>query len=94
MAIINRLRFVDTLRPRLGDQVARDFVEALQDEMSPLVTDEQVRLILDSLLPQIDARMAELENRMWRIVAIATGLTIGTLLTALGIATGLIIALD
>ena len=90
MAISNRIRFVDILAPRLGEQVSRDFAEALQDEMEPLAGDQSIKL----LMAQIDARMAEMENHTWRIVAIATGLTIGTLLTALGIVTGLIIALD
>ena len=87
MAIINRLRFVDVLRERLGDDVSRDFTEALQEEMAPLMTKEEIQMMIIGVVDQI-------EVRMWRIIAIATGITIGTLLTALGIATALIISLD
>lgn len=87
MAIINRLRFVDILRERLGDGVSRDFTEALQDEMAPLMRKEEIQMMIVGVVDQIEARL-------WRIIAIATGLTIGTLLTALGIATALIISLD
>ena len=87
MAIINRLRFVDILRERLGDEVSRDFTEALQDEMAPLMRKEEIQMMIVGVVDQIEARL-------WRIIAIATGLTIGTLLTALGIATALIISLD
>ena len=83
MAIINRLRFVDTLRERLGDDISRDFTEALQDEMAPLMTKEEIQMMISGLVDQIEARM-------WRVVAIATGLQ----LTALGIVAGVIIALN
>ena len=75
------------LRERLGDEVSRDFTEALQDEMAPLMTKEEIQMMIVGVVDQIEARL-------WRIIAIATGLTIGTLLTALGIATALIISLD
>ena len=83
MAIINRLRFVDVLRERLGDDVSRDFTEALQEEMAPLMTKEEIQMMISGLVDQIEARM-------WRVVAIATGLQ----LTALGIVAGVIIALN
>ncbi len=83
MAIINRLRFVDTLRERLGDQVSRDFTDALQDEMAPLMTKDEIQLMISGLVDQI-------ETRMWRVVAIATALQ----LTAIGIAAGVIVALN
>ena len=83
MAIINRLRFVDVLRERLGDEVSRDFTEALQEEMAPLMTKEEIQMMISGLVDQIEARM-------WRVVAIATGLQ----LTALGIVAGVIIALN
>ena len=83
MAIINRLRFVDALRERLGDDISRDFTEALQDEMAPLMTKEEIQMMISGLVDQIEARM-------WRVVAIATGLQ----LTALGIVAGVIIALN
>ena len=85
MAIINRLRFVDTLRERLGDDISRDFTEALQDEMAPLMTKEEIQMMIAGMVDQIEARL-------WRIIAIATGLIIGTMLTAIGIATGVLIA--
>ena len=83
VAIINRLRFVDVLRHRLGDDTAREFTDALQDEMTPLTTKEEIQMLISGLADQFEARM-------WRVVAIATGLQ----LTALGIAAGLIIALN
>lgn len=87
MAIINRLRMVDTLRERLGDDVSREFTEALQDEMAPLMTKNEIQLMIASLLDQLEARM-------WRVVAIASGVIIGTLIGALAIATSLILTLD
>ncbi len=86
MAIINRLRFVDILRPQLGEETARDFAEALQDEMEPLAGDQSIKL----LMAQVDARIAQMEARMWRWALAIVGLN----LTALGIATGVIIALN
>ena len=86
MAIINRLRFVDILTPGLGDQASRDFAEALQDEMEPLAGDQAIKL----LMAQIDARFAQMEARMWRWALAIVGLN----LTAIGIATGAIIALN
>lgn len=83
MAIINRLRFVDTLRERLGEQVSRDFTDALQDELAPLMTKDEIQMMISGLVDQIEARM-------WRVVAIATALQ----LTAIGIAAGVIIALN
>ncbi|MDE2987683.1 MAG: hypothetical protein OXT70_06460 [Chloroflexota bacterium] len=83
MAIINRLRFVDVLRDRLGDDGAREFAEALHDEMTPLMTKEEIQSMISGLVDQF-------ETRMWRVVAIATGLQ----LTALGVVAGVIIALN
>ncbi len=83
MAIINGLRFVDTLRERLGDQVSRQFTEALQDEMAPLMTKDEIQMLISGLVDQFEARM-------WRVIAIATGLQ----LTALALATTLILTLD
>ncbi|MCY3571049.1 MAG: hypothetical protein OXH19_06870 [Chloroflexi bacterium] len=83
MAIINRLRFVDVLRDRLGDDGAREFAEALHDEMTPLMTREEIQLMISGLVDQF-------ETRMWWVVAIATGLQ----LTALGVVAGVIIALN
>ena len=71
----------------MGDEVSRDFTEALQDEMAPLMRKEEIEMMIVGVVDQIEARL-------WRIIAIATGLIIGTLLTALGIATALIISLD
>ncbi len=83
MAIIDKLRGVDILSPQIGDEPARETVDWLQDEMEPLVANPELELMLDRLLAQMEARM-------WRIVATATAL----LLAALAIATGLIIALN
>lgn len=83
MAIINGLRFVDTLRERLGDQVSRQFTDALQDEMAPLMTKEEIHMLISGLVDQFEARM-------WRVIAIATGLQ----LSALALATTLILTLD
>lgn len=83
MAIINGLRFVDTLRERLGDQVSRQFTDALQDEMAPLMTKEEIHMLISGLVDQFEAQM-------WRVIAIATGLQ----LTALALATTLILTLD
>ena len=74
MAIINRLRFVDILREPLGDKAARDMTEALGDEIAPLVTKEEIQMMISGLVDQFEARI-------WRVVAVATGIQ----LTALGI---------
>ncbi len=78
---------VDTLRERLGDQVSRQFTEALQDEMAPLMTKEEIQWLLAGLVDQIEARM-------WRVVAFATGIIIAALIGALAIAVSLILTLD
>ena len=66
MAIINRLRFVDILSPRIGDQPARDFTEAFQDEMKEVVLSAELRAIADQFNTRLDARIAELEGRLGR----------------------------
>ena len=81
MAIINRLRFVDTLRERLGDDVSLEFTDALQDEMAPLMTKEEIQMTISGLVDQLEARI-------WRAAAIAGALY----LTALAIAVGVLIA--
>lgn len=83
MAIINKLRMVDTLRERLGDDVSREFTDALQDEMAPLMTKEEIQMLISGLVDQIEARM-------WRVAAFATGILIGVI----AIATTLILALN
>lgn len=83
MAIINQLRFVDALRERLGEEVSRNFAQVLQDEATPLATKEEVQLMISGLVEQFEARM-------WRVVAVATGIQ----LTAIGIAAAVIIALN
>ncbi len=86
MAIIDKLRFVDILSPHLGSDSSREFTDALQDEMKPLAGEEK----LDLMMAQIDVRFAQMEVRMWRM-----GLALAALLlTAMGIATALIIALN
>ena len=90
MAIINRLRFVDILSPSLGAEASREFSEALQDEMRDVVLSPEQEQLLSNLMTQIDARMARLEARIWQVFGIATGLYI----SALGVATGVIIALN
>ena len=85
MAIINRLRFVDTLRERLGDDVSREFTDVLQDEMAPLMTKEEIQMMMSGLVDQIEARV-------WRVVAIAAGLMTAVLLAALAIAVAVLIA--
>ena len=84
MAIINRLRFVDILRPSLGDQASREFADALQEEMAPLAGEEPIRL----LAAQMEARFAQMEARLQRFIMGAVGL----ILAAIGIATAVIIA--
>ena len=74
---------MDTLRERLGDQVSRQFTEALQDEMAPLMTKDEIQMLISGLVDQFEARM-------WRVIAIATGLQ----LSALALATTLILTLD
>ena len=83
MAIINRLRFVDILRLHFGDEASREFAEALQDEMTPLVGDQSIQL----LMAQIDARIAELEARLQRFILGALGIG----LAALGIVTAILL---
>ena len=104
MALIDKLRGVDILSPQLGEEPARQAVEWLQDEMRSLAGDEKLDLMMghidarfariDARFEQIDARfgqlLAQMEVRVWRIVAIGVAI----LLTALGIATALIIALN
>ena len=81
MAIINRLRFVDVLRDRLGDDGAREFADALQDELTPMMAKEEIQLMISGLVDQVEARI-------WRVAAIAGALY----LTALAIAVGVLIA--
>lgn len=83
MAIIDKLRIVDILSPRLGERASRDFADAFQDEMEQVVLEPQLQLMLDRLMSDMDARI-------WRMGFTA----IVIMLTALGIATGLIIALN
>ena len=83
MAIIDKLRGVDILSPQLGEEPARETVEWLQDEMEHVVLEPQLRLMLD-------LAVARMEGQIWR--AVFAGVAI--LLAALGIATGLIIALN
>lgn len=85
MAIINRLRFVDLLRERLGEQVSRDFTNALQDEMAPLMTRDEIQMMISGLVDQFEARV-------WRVVAVVAGVMIAIQLTALGIAVAVLIA--
>ena len=104
MAIIDKLRGVDILSPQLGEEPARETVEWLQDEMEPLAGGDKLDQMwsridarferIDARFQQMDARfaqmLAQMEVRMWRIgVAI-----LAILLTALGIATALIITLN
>ena len=84
VAIIDRLRFVDILSPRIGDQPARDFTEAFQDEMQDVVLSPELQLIVE----QFNARIAELEVRLQRFMLGALGIG----LTALAIAVGILIA--
>ena len=86
MAIINRLRFVDTLKERLGENVSREFTDALQDEMAPMMTKAEIQMMISGLVDQFEARV-------WRAVVIASGITIGAVLTAIAIATTLILTL-
>lgn len=51
--------------------------------MTPLMTKEEIQSMISGLVDQF-------ETRMWRVVAIATGLQ----LTALGVVAGVIIALN
>jgi DNA recombination-dependent growth factor C len=81
MAIINRLRFVDMLQQRLGDDVSRESSDALQDEMAPMMTKEEIQMMIAGLVDQFEARM-------WRVVAAATGLQ----LTALAAVAAILIA--
>lgn len=81
MAIINRLRFVDVLRDRLGDVEARELADALQDELTPMMAKEEIQLMISGLVDQVEARI-------WRVAAIAGALY----LTALAIAVGVLIA--
>lgn len=87
MAIINGLRMVDTLRERLGDDVSREFTEALQDEMAPLMTKDEIQMLISGLVDQIEARV-------WRVVAIVSGIVVAVLLGAIAVATTLILTLD
>lgn len=83
MAIIDKLRGVDILSPQLGEEPARETVEWLQDEMEHVVLEPQLQLMLD-------LAVVRMEGQIWR--AVFAGVAI--LLAALGIATGLIIALN
>ena len=93
MAIIDKLRGVDILSPQLGEEPARQTVEWLQDEMRPLAGGEKLDVMLaqiDARFSQSDARFANMEAQIWRAAFVLAAI----LLTALGIATGLIIALN
>ena len=55
--------------------------------MAPLMTKEEIQWLLAGLVDQIEARM-------WRVVAFATGIIIAALIGALAIAVSLILTLD
>ena len=76
---------VDTLRERLGDDVSRNFTDALQDEMAPLMTKEEIQMMISGLVDQFEARV-------WRVVAVVAGLMIAIQLTALAVAVAVLIA--
>lgn len=97
MAIINRLRFVDVLSPQIGEQASREFTEALQDEMQDVVLSPEQELLLARLMADVRAEMADVRSEMadlralvWQVAATVVAIN----LTAIGIATGLIIALN
>ena len=69
------------LRDRLGDVEAREFADALQDELTPMMAKEEIQLMISGLVDQVEARI-------WRVAAIAGALY----LTALAIAVGVLIA--
>lgn len=72
---------MDVLRDRLGDVEAREFADALQDELTPMMAKEEIQLMISGLVDQVEARI-------WRVAAIAGALY----LTALAIAVGVLIA--
>ena len=90
MAIIDRLRGVDILSPQLGAGPARQTVAWLQDEMRPLAANDEVQLHLDLRFAELRAYMAQQETRSLLNLAIAVGL----ILTAIGVATAVIVALS
>ncbi len=63
--------------------MSREFTDALQDEMAPMMTKEEIQMMISGLVDQIEARM-------WRVVAFATGILIGVI----AIATTLILTLN
>ena len=90
MAIIDKLRGVDILSPQLGEEPARETVEWLQDEIRPLAANDEVQLHLDLRFAELRTYMAQQEARSVLNLAIAVGL----ILTAIGVATAVIVALS
>ena len=90
MAIIDKLRGVDILSPQLGEEPARETVEWLQDEIRPLAANDEVQSHLDLRFAELRTYMAQQEARSVLNLAIAVGL----ILTAIGVATAVIVALS
>ena len=71
---INRLRFVDILRPHVGAKSARDFAEALNDETGQLATKDDLAHQADKLRADM-YRIALLSAAMWgSLLAIAVAI--------------------
>jgi hypothetical protein len=61
---VNRLRFVDILRPHIGDRSAREFAEALDDETARLATKDDLEHLGDKLRADI-YRIAMISAALW-----------------------------
>ncbi len=88
MALIQQLRIFEIIKPHWGSDDARHFVNALGDELDPLVKDEQVRSIVREMTALFGAALAQSEARVIKFVVGASAAVIATM----GICTGIIVA--
>ena len=101
MAIINRLKIVDTLSPEIGEQTSRAFADVLQEEMAPLIGEAETNLLLariDAKFAEMDVKFAEMQERltqievrMWRVIAVGVALLTGVWIGGLAIAVAIIL---
>ena len=61
---VNRLRFVDILRTHIGDRSARDFADALNDEMAQSPTKQYLEHAVDRLRADM-YRIAIISAALW-----------------------------
>ena len=83
MARIQKLAIVDSLSRAIGDEAARQFADALENEIAPLVDSPQHSSDLDRI-------MSELKAEVWKVGATVIAFTA----SFVGVGVGIILAFD